>query len=48
MGGGQDSGVCPRIRHQLLLIEFLDDPQRLIRADLEALGTVVLELRQII
>ena len=45
---GQDSGIRPRIGHKLLLIQFLDDPQRLIGADLEPAGTVILQLRQIV
>ena len=45
---GKDPGVRPGISHQLFLVEFLDDPERLIRTDLKAFGTVILKLRQVI
>ena len=39
---GKYTGVGSRIRHQLLFIQFLYYPQRLIRTDLKHPGTVIL------
>ena len=46
--GGKHAGVRTGIGGQLLLIEFLGDPQRFIRAELEQPGAVVLKLRQVV
>ena len=45
---GEHSGIRSGISRHLLLIKLLSDPQRLIGADLEKFGTVVLQLCQII
>ena len=45
---GKDSCIRSGIGGQFLLIKFLRNPKRLIRTNLKKLGTVVLQLRQII
>ena len=45
---GQHPGVRPGISHHLFLIQFLHDAQGLVGADLEQLGTIILQFRQII
>ena len=44
---GKHTGVRSRIRHKLLLVQFLRDLQRLIRAQLQRPGTDILKLRQV-
>ena len=44
----QNARVRSGISRQLLLIQFLHDAERLVRADLEKSGTVILKLRQIV
>ena len=44
---GQYTGIGSRIGSQLFLVQILRHLQRLVRADLKALGTFRLKLRQI-
>ena len=45
---GEHSGIGSGISHQLFLIQFLNDAEGLIRADLKQLGTVILKFRKIV
>ncbi len=45
---GQHSGICPRIGNHLFLIQLLNYPQSLIGTNLEELGAVILQLRQVV
>ena len=47
-GRGEHPGVGSGVGHHLALVELLNHLQSLVRADLEHLGAVVLQLRQVV